>query len=336
MAIDFVSDALFADKLRELIQEAESLVFAVAFWGRGASEELGLHKLRISQQVKIVCDLDSGGCNPEEVERLMSLSGVTVKKLSGLHAKVYWSGHGVLVGSSNASANGLAFERNELAGTIEANTFASDVTLIQQVKLWLDNRVLADADEISNEDIMRAKSLWSLRRRDRKMLVTSGKTTRNLLEEIKKSPDIFADRRIVVWIYDDEPRDAPALKKLKDVRNQLHDPKLDCYQDSSAEPGTIILGFWYNRAQKVADLKKLHFDGMWQVPKEKHIHRYPKKGKLPAGRILLCRRLSAFEGFKFSKEEKKELSEKVLQYFKQHKSKKGELEIPLVEMLSAP
>jgi hypothetical protein len=336
MAIDFVSDKHFASKLRELIQEAESLVFAVAFWGEGASEELGLHKLRVGQEAKIVCDLDSGGCNPKEVEKLMSLRGVTVKKLSGLHAKVYWSGHGVLVGSSNASANGLAFEGNELAGTIEANTFASDVTLIEQVKLWLEKRVLAEAEEISKEDIKRAETRWTLRRKIRGLSTTKGNRRRNLLEELKKSPDILADRQIVVWVFEDDDLDEPALEKFNDVSAKLDDPTLDCYQDASAERGTIILDFCYDHGQKIPDLKKLHFSGMWQVPTDNHIHKYPKKGKTPAGTILLCRRLNTFEGFKFAKEEKKELSEKVLRYFKQHKSKKGELEVPLIDILFAP
>jgi HKD family nuclease len=336
MEIDFVSDKRFASKLRDLMQEAESLVFAVAFWGEGASEQLGLHKLRVGQEAKIVCDLDSGGCNPKEVEKLMSLRGVTVKKLSGLHAKVYWSRHGVLVGSSNASANGLAYEANELAGNIEANTFSSDVSLIEQVKLWLDNRVLVEADEISKEDIKRAKTRWTLKRETRGISTTKGNSRRNLLEEFKKSRDILADRKIVVWVREDEDLDAPAHEKFNDISAKLDDPTLSCYQDSTAEPGTIIIDFYHNSGQKIADVKRLRFDAMWQVPSDNHIHKYPKKGKTPAGTILLCRKLKTFEGFEFSKEEIKELGEKVLQYFKQHKSKKGEREVPLIDILFAP
>jgi len=61
--------------------------FAVAYWGKGATERLGLDKIR-KKPVRIICDLWSGACNPNELQKLLD-RGFKLRTKDRLHAKVY-------------------------------------------------------------------------------------------------------------------------------------------------------------------------------------------------------------------------------------------------------
>ena len=75
---------------------------AVAYWGKDATKRTGLAEHPNRAEVRVICDLLSGACNPNEIEELTRI-GVQVKTLDRLHAKVWISGHDVIVGSANAS-----------------------------------------------------------------------------------------------------------------------------------------------------------------------------------------------------------------------------------------
>jgi hypothetical protein len=48
----------------------------------------------------------SGACNPDVIRKLMNL-GAEIKMVDGMHARIYWTRAGAIIGSANASANGL-------------------------------------------------------------------------------------------------------------------------------------------------------------------------------------------------------------------------------------
>ena len=87
---------------------------AVAFWGRGAAALFGPRS-----RVRIVCNLATGGTNPDEIIALQA-KGHTVLQHDQLHAKVYLGKSQAVVASANASANGLGLEASEQAKWIEA------------------------------------------------------------------------------------------------------------------------------------------------------------------------------------------------------------------------
>jgi hypothetical protein len=114
--------------------------FAVAFWGNGALTSLGLDG-RGAIGAKIICNLESGATNPDVVKQLIQ-SGAVVRSNPKLHAKVYASSSTIILGSSNASANGLVVEgKNELTGWIEANIMTDDPTLVGKVGKWFNTPV---------------------------------------------------------------------------------------------------------------------------------------------------------------------------------------------------
>jgi hypothetical protein len=117
--LSFLDEVQALKAIRELIHAAATAKLAVAFWGSGAVASLGLD--RSGLDVEAICNLDSGACNPTEIEKLRQLRPRTaVKSDPRLHGKVYWTPDAVVVGSSNASTNGLAIEIG-LSGWAEAN-----------------------------------------------------------------------------------------------------------------------------------------------------------------------------------------------------------------------
>ena len=87
------------------------------------------------KNVRIICDLLSGACNPVEIEKLKGLDGVRVRTRDRLHAKVWIGGNDVIVGSANASHNGLPGDDEDAANaSIEAAVESHDPGLAERVR----------------------------------------------------------------------------------------------------------------------------------------------------------------------------------------------------------
>ncbi len=111
-------------EIKELVRGSKNVRMAVAFWGEGATEKLGLAKK--GKDLTVICNLATGGTNPREIECLMK-NEVAVLQCDKLHGKVYLFDNDTLViGSSNASANGLALQGAQLAGWHEANVLIKE------------------------------------------------------------------------------------------------------------------------------------------------------------------------------------------------------------------
>lgn len=127
---------------------------AVAFWGVGAQELL---RGVAHDNIKIICNLNSGSTNPYVIE---SLPRHQVRQHDLLHAKVYIGDNSAVVCSANASANGLGLEGKEQGTWIEAGLPTNDIV---DIILWF-NSLWAESQEILDDDLQRAKELWSARR----------------------------------------------------------------------------------------------------------------------------------------------------------------------------
>jgi hypothetical protein len=79
--------------------------------GANATELLGLGSVGgIESPIRqIVCNLESGACNPDPIRQLSQL-GWNIRTNPRLHAKVYLFPSAAVVGSANPSTNGLSFD----------------------------------------------------------------------------------------------------------------------------------------------------------------------------------------------------------------------------------
>ena len=120
MTTEFLdSRNLIAQKIADLLQNSRDVHCIVAFWGKGAPElfdDMNDERLR---RVKVVCNLTAGGTNPSVIQELLKRK-ISVRHNSTLHSKVYWTDRGVIVGSANASANGLSLESAAQDGWLES------------------------------------------------------------------------------------------------------------------------------------------------------------------------------------------------------------------------
>lgn len=184
-----------APEFRKALRRAKSGDIAVPFWGVGAVKLLGLDK---GYRLRVVCNLDHPGCNPFVIEALRKMK-VKVRSHGRLHAKLYTTEELAIVGSSNASSNGLTVEGKDAQGWIELNVSSRDAEFVTGVRD--EFQTLWDSEEtipVRAADIKRAKA-----QRNRLPSFNSLFSDNvSLFEAVRKAPDAFAD--VYVAIYDDD------------------------------------------------------------------------------------------------------------------------------------
>lgn len=149
-----------AKQIQVLMDEeiAQPIRLAVAFWGAGAAYQL-------RGACKIICNLESGACNPSVIRSLLSRDNCVVLKLAGLHAKVVIGSAGAVVSSANMSTNGLGAEGADSSGTIEAGYFVSpSVPDYKRIAAWFDHQWI-QATPITESDLAVAEERWEWRNR---------------------------------------------------------------------------------------------------------------------------------------------------------------------------
>ncbi len=279
-AVQFIPTEDLTQTVKEMLLGTEEARLAVAFWGAGAVAELGLGEARC--RLRIVCNLDMGGTNPAEARRLRELPAAEVRSSPTLHAKVWWTPKAVVIGSANASANGLGFEGAEMGAWTEAGVFSTDRGLIKAVGVWFETRVWPQANPILDTDLKRAEILWRRRRQGRPFL-TRG---RSLLDELLSNPEAFRDRGDVVAVYPNSGISPAAARLEAEARAERRDDRLEVYEgwDDLGCAGGHVVDFRSYRSGRIS------FRGIWRLVAENHVVRDEETS------VTLCREVSDVEG----------------------------------------
>src|SRR5437764_8671672 len=93
-----------SEEIKRLVANKNPMKIAIAYWGTEALELLKLDPKR--RDVEVVCCLRGGKSAPEVIKQF----GFRARQNDQLHAKVIWTNAGAIVGSANASSNGLPEE----------------------------------------------------------------------------------------------------------------------------------------------------------------------------------------------------------------------------------
>lgn len=188
--------------------QASRLDMAVAFWGEGAIGQLALGRKR---PFRIVLDLSAGASNPAEVRNLMKLGPSRIKHVPKLHAKAYIGDETVVIGSANASANGLGAEGHEASHWREISLQTADRDAVTHARDWFE-RLWSDATKIDEADLARAEAAWANRRRSR-----PASSDQSLLEVARERPEELAGRRIYVNVVTErmDPKDEAEMKEME-------------------------------------------------------------------------------------------------------------------------
>lgn len=193
----FLPTSSILTAVRKLIRAEGDVIAAVAYWGAGALSNTGISRKR-NGTVRILCDLFSGSCNPVEIEKAIRQSNTEVKTLDGLHAKVWQNGNTSIVGSANASINGLGFEdRGHHIPNIEAAFITQDDKVSGEILQWFEKQWSA-GKRVSPEDLESAKEFWNYRRRNNS---PERIQTPTFLEKARTSQGFVDDTKLRVLAY---------------------------------------------------------------------------------------------------------------------------------------
>jgi len=300
--MQFISGAENSKAILEFFSKDEPLKCAVAFWG-GASLEIfdGLN-----QKIKILCNLESGATNPEAIRKLQKRKNTEIRTLSNLHAKVYLTSDLAIVGSANVSANGLAFEDEELRGWIEASVLITETVQPKEVDNWFEH-YWDIANEINEDALKSAEDVWSQRRHRRHFLKIQQAGT-SLLEQLKVNPHEFKDRKLFLVMYRSH-LSKEGYATLQKVRGEIEARKaarkVGCYENWSELPEDAFNIDLYFGARG-----RFSFEGLYQIPESRLIEpfRYDNGEK---GEIKLCFKMNSIMGFEISKNDQALLKRKI-------------------------
>ena len=260
----FVTDKEIAGAITEAVAKAASLKMAVAFWGKGAPDLLGLDAF--DGRARIVCDAYSGACNPDVLALLIDRHDV--RTLTGMHAKVYWTPERAIVGSANASVNGLRSEAGALR--YEAATVTSDPATLSEIEAWFDG-IFGKADPLNEGSVAEIRRRWEEAQARRPSIAVS---SASLLRALAEEPEDFANRRIFVIVLNQGNPSVVAREVFDSVKAGLFRPEqVRELDESGVQPfyedwegsgwdvraNDIFLDF--NRGRRGA----MTYQGLWQV-----------------------------------------------------------------------
>lgn len=247
----FLSGDAIAAEVRSLIKKSKGpLRIAVAYWGSDSVERVGLSR-RGRPETRILCNAHSGVCSPEALNSMIRLPRMEVRSSRRLHAKVYCADDCVIVGSANASANGLGFEsEGEVGGLHEAAILSREPNVVAAVVRWFDDLYSLFASEVVDEQLIETiRPIWNAQRRKRSAV--SEPNSLDVLEALDRHPGMLRDRGIKVSIYRNSARTEQAEsitakleKSFKGKRSEeRYDPipgltfrALDSYETNHMRP----------------------------------------------------------------------------------------------------
>ena len=303
----FLSGPDIQAQVRQLASRSGEVMAAIAYWGKGAAERTGLTDNDRPADVRVICDLLSGACNPAEIKKLVGL-GVSVRTLDRLHAKVWVGGDDVIVGSANASHNGLPGDDDEAANaSIEAAVLSRDPGLARQLVAWFEEQWCASS-KIEQRHLDQAWDMWNRHHRAGGRGFTTPLTEKLLHPD---SLDRSADLRLLAYLEEDVSAEAAEFVAQNYGRYFTDDEWQELGADNPwyewprsnpewAHPrGTVFAEF--TCASKGG---KFTFNGFWQLRDCPAI-------KLKKVRLTLLTKLPNFNGYSFSSEEEEAIARRI-------------------------
>lgn len=251
--MEFVDAHGAKQRVRDLLRSSAKADLVVAFWGDGAIDELGIRDR--CQPLNIVCNLETGSTNPSVIAELQKIArgkaGITVAQNDRLHSKIYLFDDTVIIGSSNASSNGLAFEGGELTHWMEANVVSSDPELLKATRKWIDKLGRRD---ISAADLKRARAAWKARRA---VVHMPRDVSTTVLDAMRYEPETIAGLPIFLTVYEDDLSDE-ANGREQALKRSWGTDRVGIFEDCDELPAVGILLSFEARA------RSYRWQGAWE------------------------------------------------------------------------
>lgn len=252
--MQFLNGSALSKKMRELASSEAAVKMAIAYWGADALTLLALDPKR--RNVEVICCLKGGKSDPEIIRKF----GKLARQHDQLHAKVIWTPTGAVVGSANASSNGLPEEESHSNGLLEAGIYLTDARQLAAIERWF-GKLFEQARSITPEDLEAAKQA-----RERRMWDSGARRESRvpLIQALREGGKTeFHNQEIYLAMYRyglsaEEERAAETLKN-KQIRNNLtlSQAQLDaltCYAEWRELPKAALLIDVHRKSGKTASV----------------------------------------------------------------------------------
>lgn len=189
-----VTSSDYVDAVEKILAKQGEVSMAVAFWGQGAESLLeGRHG-----KTRIICNLNSGGTNPEVIKLLRKMPNIELRQHDRLHAKVVLGADDALIGSANLSSNGLNLEGEELRGWEEMGVLTQNPRDLLAGHAWFD-ALWSKSLDVEDSHIEEATGKWKSRRANRISTSREEKVKGFDLQKLAKQD--IQDRDVIVVVY---------------------------------------------------------------------------------------------------------------------------------------
>lgn len=283
----------YLDSVKEVFSSDKELGIAVAFWG---SDSIELFEKMQSSKIRLVCNLESGACNPKVIEYLLNHDSVDLRTHAWLHAKVLVNSDQAIIDSANISANGLSFEGSETEGWQEAGIVTTSQEIITETNEWFEN-IWLESVPITNEMLEKCVESWKKKRDNRLKLNKKQNSKQTLIRAAIERPEDFKDRKIFIVGYREdvskEARETIEKEKAK-IENAALREKIDYYDrwESIPDDAGIVDIF--------ADPDgRLELEGFYTTPETPIVIPYVDADG-DKGSIKICYRTDKIQGYKAS------------------------------------
>lgn len=232
---EFLFDESLARRIRKVVA-GENVRCAVAFWG---NHDLGV-ELEEMVDWEIICDLSMGGTCPKALETMKAPNNRKLKHCPGLHAKVYISNLGVVVGSANASARALGFD-GQPAALSEAGVFHDANTSVwKSVSRWFDdlydNAAQVDADALKEAARRYRPPVFGFERNLNEMTI---------LAQIAAEPGYYEKIDVGFVIIERGTTPEQRQKAIVDARDLFQESNISAHDQQNWHHGDVFIG-WEN------------------------------------------------------------------------------------------
>jgi hypothetical protein len=261
----FLKDGEILEAVKDVINGGTDCKLAVAYWDNGAAEKIGVDSAK-GEKVHIICDPWGGACSKDELLALSKNPRVKLRHLKDLHAKVYMTPKGAIVGSANASTKGLGKSDGQTINHEAAVQFGSNEDC-SDLRDWFDSKWKTALPLI--EEVI--KSLPSPKKAPPGPKIPKP----TVLELMEIDPEWFRENRVRLIVYEQEDATSEALDLYNKTAGEVYSEiTRQAYEDDGfcpyfevdsgwgIDPLEIVICYSY------ANRKQLEWDGIWTLKDE--------------------------------------------------------------------
>ena len=315
----FVTSEDYKFQVEKIIQKSDSVDIAVAFWGKGAEKLFE----KIEKPIRILCNLTSGGTNPEPIEKLYK--NIEIRHLNDLHAKVVIGDKSAIVGSANFSTNGLNIEDGEFDGWQEAGFVTDDEVSLAKMSFWFEQQ-WNRGQVVDGKLLEKARLNWKKRREGKIDCPDDAISVLDMKPEALSGTDIF----LAIFSEDSSPEATRENQEQHDnlisKTGAVNTPAPYFFEGwDEKKLSEILLGYSVISVY-VGPKGGVSVVGAYKVVRESMSSIGTK--------LHICENLSSLRGLPFGGKQKRDLGERIRECVKDLKPDDSSVLMPLDKFLA--